>query len=84
MKELVLVPVAIAAILGMVTELQDLAQDAQDRTLQYTTDATAALDCAYQARPLTECAPGITNDEFTEEIQRTNQLLKQARTQLSE
>lgn len=87
MNEYIVVPVAIAAILGMLTELEDLTKDAQERTLQYAQDATAALDCAYQARPITDCAPGITNPDFTQEIERTNKLLQESRkhrTSLSE
>lgn len=78
MKELVAVPIVIAGLLGMLAELQDLSDDAQQRTLEYAQDATAALDCAYQARPLTDCSPGITNPDFSEEITRTNQLLEEA------
>lgn len=84
MKELVFAPIAVAALLGMITELQDLAQDSQDRTLQYTQDVVDALDCAYQARPLTDCAPGITNDDFTQQIQETNNLLRKAQKQTQE
>ena len=79
MKEFIFVPVALAAILGMLTELQDLATDAQERTLEYAQDALNALDCAYEARPITECSPTITNPQFKEEIERTNSLLRQAR-----
>ena len=75
----VYVPVILATLLGMAAEIEDLAYDVQDRTVQYATDATAALDCAYQARALTDCAPEITNKDFSQEIERTNALLEQAR-----
>lgn len=84
MKELVFAPIAVAVLLGMVTELQDLAQDTQDRTLQYTQDVVDALECAYQASPLTDCAPGITNDDFSQQIKETNALLRKAQRETLE
>ena len=79
MKELFVVPVALATILGMVAELELLATDAQERTLQYAEDTLNALDCAYEARPITECSPGITNPDFEEQIKQTNKLLKETK-----
>ena len=76
MEELVIVPIAIALVLGLSTQLVDLAEDASERTARYAEDAVLALYSAYTARPLTACAPGITNARFSEEIARTNALLE--------
>jgi hypothetical protein len=75
MNQYILTPVLIASLLGVLADLEDLSQDATQRTVEYTQSAVLALDCAYEARPLTECAPDITSPEFSEEIARTNQIL---------
>ena len=72
-------PIALIAIFGFLGELEDLSYQASDKTLQYTEDAVNALDCAFEARPLTECSPDITGPEFSEEIARTNALLTEMR-----
>lgn len=83
MKEYILVPVLLATFLGLAAEIEDLGEQTSDRTLKFAQDATNALDCAYQARPLTECSPDITSHDFSEEIEETNRLLKEVRSQSS-
>lgn len=83
MNELFYAPIVAALLLGTLTQLVDLGEQASDRTVAYAEDAVAALDCAYQARPITECSPDITNPDFAEEIQETNKLLEEIRSQSS-
>ncbi|MFT4250311.1 MAG: hypothetical protein ACMXYD_03040 [Candidatus Woesearchaeota archaeon] len=83
MKEYILVPVLIASILGVALELEELGMQASEKTLQFAQEAVSALDCAYEARPITECSPTITNTQFKEEIEQTNKLLQELRDQTS-
>ena len=83
MKEYILVPVLLAGILGVALELEELSIHASDKTLEFAQQAVSALDCAYEARPLTECSPEITNAQFREEIEQTNKLLEDLRSQTS-
>jgi|AntRauTorcE11897_2_1112592.scaffolds.fasta_scaffold194635_1 hypothetical protein len=77
MKEYLLVPVIIASLMGVLTDLEDLSHQVSDKTVKFAQDATSALDCAYEARPLTECAPDITSKEFSDEIAQTNAILQE-------
>jgi hypothetical protein len=61
--------------LATVTELHDIAQEASESTIAYAEDATAALDCAYTARPLDECSPDLFNEDFKEQAERTRAIL---------
>lgn len=76
MNDLIYAPVVAAILLGLAADFQDLGEDTTEKTARYAQDAVNALDCAYQARPLTECSPDLFNTEFTEEIERTNELLE--------
>ena len=70
-------PLAAALILGLAADLEVLGSDVADKTVSWADDAVAAIDCAYEARPLTECSPDLFNHDYTAEIARTNQLIQE-------
>ncbi len=69
-------PIALIAIFGVLADLEALAYEVSERTVEFADDAVNALDCAYEARPLTKCSPGLINADFSEEIARTNEQLR--------
>lgn len=77
MTSFIYAPIAAAVILGFLVQIQDLSEQTSERTLEYAQDAVAALDCAYEARPITDCSPNIVGEDFKEEIEATNKLLEQ-------
>lgn len=81
MKELVFAPVVVALLLGTLVELEALGNQASARTIEYSEDMVAALDCAYESRPLTDCSPGIYGEdsEFTREIDELQEILSKVR-----
>lgn len=70
------IPIALAVVFGMLSELEVLAYEVSDRTIEYADDAVRALDCAYEARPLTDCSPNLINPDFSAEIERTQQQIQ--------
>ena len=79
MKLLFFAPIVAALMLGTLAQLEDLSYDAQEKVLKHSSDAVAALDCAYEGRPLTDCAPDIVGTDYNEEIRRTNEILEDIR-----
>jgi hypothetical protein len=62
--------------IGTVMELSDIAQTSADKAIAYSEDMTAALDCAYTARPLDECSPDLFSTDFKIEADRTRAILE--------
>jgi hypothetical protein len=81
MNEAVFVPMVLVVTLTLatMTQLHDLAQDASDKAVAAATAHVAAIDCAYEARPLTECSPEIFSVDYTEEIERNQAILADLR-----
>jgi hypothetical protein len=75
MKELFLVPVILATFIGLAYELEDLSIEIQGKAIKQAQDMVLAMDCAIEARPLTECAPDIMSHSFADEMQRSQQIL---------
>ena len=79
MGDLVYLPVyaiiVTTLMLGTITQLETLANETSEITVEYTEEMVRALDCAYTARPLTECSPNLLSREVADEITRTNQIL---------
>jgi hypothetical protein len=67
MKELMVIPLITALLLGTANELIGLAEQASNKTVAYTGEMENALDCAFQARPLYECSPNLMNATFQDE-----------------
>jgi len=77
-------PIIVALLLGTLTQLEDLGEEASQKTIDYAEQAVNAIDCAYQARPLTECSPDLFNADFTAEIEETNRLLEEIQNTLEQ
>lgn len=80
MNELVVYPViglplTLLVVFGTLAELEELSYKASESAVEYAQDAINALDCAFKARPLTECSPNIMHPDYAEEIERTQALL---------
>ncbi len=70
------IPIALIVVFTTLSELEAHAYHVSERTIQFADDAVSALDCAYTARPLTECSPNLITADFSEEIERTHALLR--------
>jgi hypothetical protein len=83
MADTIVIPTVLilALALSTVTQLEALAQESSDKSVKFATDATNALDCAYTARPLTECSPDLFSTDFTAEIEESNRILEDIRSQ---
>lgn len=77
MKELVFVPIAFALILGAAVELEALAEQSSDKAVKYSQDMVSAMDCAIEARPLTDCSPDLLGTQWYEEIAQTQAILQE-------
>ena len=73
----VLIPTVliISLTLGTLTQLQDIAQHASQKAVKFADDSTNAIDCAYQARPLSDCSPDLFSTDFKQEAQQTQAIL---------
>jgi len=67
--------------IGVATELATVAEASAAKAVAYSEDMVIALDCAYTARPLDECSPNLFSTEFTEEADRTREILEDLRSQ---
>ncbi len=77
MKELIVyLPVILAGIAGFALEVEKLSLQAQEATTEFLEHAVRAIDCAYTARPLSECAPELFNDEHRKQIEEYQELLQ--------
>jgi hypothetical protein len=67
--------------LATMTQLQDLAQEASDKAVKAADDQVNALDCAYTARPLTECSPDLFSEDYKAETAQAQAILADLRAQ---
>lgn len=67
--------------LGTLTQLENLAQTSADKAIKYSTDMNNAIDCAYTARPLTDCSPDLFSTSFKDEIDQSQNILSQIEAQ---
>lgn len=79
----VLIPTVllVSLTLGTLTQLQDLAQQSADKSIKYADDATNAIDCAYTARPLSDCSPDLFSTDFKAEAEQTKAILEDLQKQ---
>jgi hypothetical protein len=73
--------VMLALMLTTMTQLEALAQESADKSVKYADDATNAIDCAYQARPLTDCSPDLFSTDFHDEMDESQRILDDLRSQ---
>lgn len=83
MGDSVLIPAVLLLTLtvGTVTQLEALAQQSADKTIKYAEDATNAIDCAYQARPLSECSPDLFSTDFKAEVAESQRIIADLQAQ---
>jgi hypothetical protein len=62
-------------MLATLTQLEDVAQQTTDKVAKYADDQKNAVDCAFQARMLTECSPDLFATDFHAEAQETQRIL---------
>jgi hypothetical protein len=67
--------------IGTLTQLTDVAQATSDKAVKYSQDMSNAVDCAYQARALTECSPDLFSTDFKEQVTQTQAILADLHTQ---
>ena len=65
-KALLTVPILIALLLVVASELEDIAESTADQALAFSADMSNAMPCATLGIPLAECSPELFNYDFTE------------------
>ena len=83
-KEIILLPIFITLTLGLGMQLADLANDVSAKTVDFSNDATAAVDCAFKGENIADCSPELVNYDFTPEIKRLNDISEQLNVTLFE
>lgn len=78
-----MIPVVLVLSLSLatLTQLEDLAQASSDKAVKYASDMTNAIDCAYQARPLSECSPDLFSTDFKNEMAQSQAILADIQAQ---
>jgi len=71
MKELILVPIFFALMMGFSLQLFDIAQASSQKALAFTEDMSNAMDCATRAKNLSLCSPNLFEHDFSDEINKT-------------
>lgn len=79
---LISVPMITLLIIGMATQLVDIAEDASDKTLLYAEDMTSSIDCAYLGQPLKDCSNELTETDFKQDLSQVEQELKEMQKSL--
>ncbi len=67
--------------LGTLTQITDLAEASSEKAVKYSEDMTNAIDCAYQARPLTECSPDLFSSDFKAEVAEAQRIAAELKAQ---
>ena len=83
MADNIIVPtiLVLSLTLGTLSQLTELAETSSAKAVQYSEDMTNAIDCAYTARPLSECSPNLFSTDFKEDVAQTQAILKEIKAQ---
>lgn len=73
--------ILVSITLATLTQLEDLAQQSADKSIKFAEDSTKALDCAYTARPLSDCSPDLFSADFKAEVTETQRILADLKAQ---
>jgi len=65
----------VSLTLGTLTQLQDIAQQSSQKAVKFADDSNKAIDCAFQARPLSDCSPDLFSTDFKAEAEQTKAIL---------
>ena len=63
----IMLPVFMTLVIGVATQMEDIAQDASDKAVAFSDDMNQAMDCATRGIPIEECSPDLMSHDFTEE-----------------
>lgn len=66
------VPIVLSIIIGLTTQLVDIAESASDKVAHYADDMENALDCAFVGIPIDVCSPGLSQTNFKEDLKKLN------------
>jgi hypothetical protein len=70
-------PMCMLLIIGVATELENVAKDTSAKAIEFSTDMSNAMDCATRAIPISVCSPELMNQDFTPEKERFIEVLEE-------
>lgn len=56
-------------IVGIATQLEDIAHDSADKAVAFADDMNSAMGCATRGVPITTCSPTLMSHDFSDEQQ---------------
>lgn len=78
MKEIVTIALIGTLLIGMLTQLETIAQDSAQKAIEFSDDMNSAMDCATKGIPLKECSPNLMSHDFSKEVDEFKETLDQA------
>jgi hypothetical protein len=64
-----------ALIIGIATQMQDIAQSTADKAIDFSDDMNNAMECATKGVPLRVCSPQLLEYQFDEEQEQFQEAL---------
>ncbi|MBW2982692.1 hypothetical protein KY327_00135 [Candidatus Woesearchaeota archaeon] len=77
----IMLPVFMTLIIGVATQMEDIAQDASDKALAFSDDMNHAMDCATRGVPIKECSPELMSHDFSPEKEAYLEALREFKEQ---
>ncbi len=65
---LIVIPVFIVLILGVATQMEDIAKETSDKAIAFSDDMNDAMDCAVRGVPVSQCSPQLFEYEFSADL----------------
>ena len=59
-----MLPVFMTLIIGVASQMEEIAQDTSDKALAFSDDMNNAMDCATRGVPIEECSPDLMKKDF--------------------
>jgi hypothetical protein len=66
------VPLILSLLIGVATELTEIAESASDKVINYAEDMENALDCAFVGIPIEVCSPNLVQTDFKQDLKDLN------------
>ncbi len=82
-KEMLAIPAITIVLLSYFSQMSELAENSADKAVDFAEDMNKAIDCATEARELSECSPNLFSQDFKEDIEKLQEQTKQMKKDIS-
>lgn len=83
-KALLILPIFLTTIIGIATQLENIAQDTGAKAIAFSDDMNNAMDCAARGIPIRECSPRLMEYDFSADLQEFQGTLYDIQEELSQ